>query len=180
MKEIILFACVFLSSLTVISAQKMTSIYTSLSDKKCKTLESAVDEGGWYLGLCPGVGGYKLKLSEGDLRQNITVVAPNKKDYSLEFGSNVTSAFNAVGEQAEWRVTGAGKKLKPSALIVRLNANENPEDYRVNVSYLLVIKITSDSVCITDIVAPTVANQNVRARQLANASAAKPCITPKS
>lgn len=179
MKKIFLLSAVLLLSVWSIAAQKMTSVYTSLSDKKCKTIESNPDEGGSYLGLCPGIGGYKLMLAEGDLRQNVTVVAPNKREYSLEFGSKVTSAFNAVGTTAEWRVSGAGKKVKPMALIVRLNANENPENPSVNSSYLIVAKITAGSACITDIVQPTVKNQNVVARGLADASANKPCVADR-
>jgi hypothetical protein len=179
MKKLFLLFAILLSSLTIVSAQKMTSVYTSLSDKKCKTIESNPDEGGSYLGLCPGIGGYKLMLAEGDLRQNVTIVAPNKREYSLEFGSKVTSAFNAVGTTAEWRVTGAGKKVKPMALIVRLNAQDNPDNYKLNSSYLIVAKITANSACITNIVEPKVKNQNVVARGLADSAANKPCIADR-
>ena len=168
----IIFAVVLLSSAT--NAQ-IKSVYTSLSDKVCKTIESNPNEGGSYEGLCPGIGGYKLRLYEGDLRQSINVVTPNKKDHPLDFGSNVTSAFSAVGEKAEWRVKGG----KPVALIVRLNSSGDPVNPDRNVSYLVVAKITGNSACITDIVLPTVKNQNARARELADASATKPCAAPR-
>ena len=65
-------------------------------------------------------------------------------------------------EKAEWRVKGAGKALKPFALIIRLNSSDDPANSQKNTSYLVVAKITGNSACITDIVAPTVKDQNVR------------------
>ena len=158
---------------------QIRSVYTSLSDKTCKTLRSNPNEGGDYQGRCPGVGGYKLDLFEGDLRQTIDIIAPNRKSYPLRFGEIVTFNFSAAGDKAEWRVKGAGKNLKPVALIVRLNASEDPEHSEKTTSYLIVSKINGSSACITDIVAPTVADQNARARELADASATKPCLAPK-
>lgn len=157
---------------TAISAQ--TSVYTDLDDKKCKTLESNPDEGGSYRGECRGVGGFKLEVLEGDLRQSINVIFPNKKKSELDFWSKVSSAFSAVGPKAEWRVKGKGKSAKPYALIVRYNANENPEKSEERTSYLVVAKITKDSACITDVIKPS-SDQNKLAQKAADASANKPC-----
>ena len=54
---------------------RIDSMYTSLADTACKTLESSEEGGGSYKGRCPGVAGYQLNLLEGDLRQSLTVDA---------------------------------------------------------------------------------------------------------
>ncbi len=153
--------------------KNIESVYTDLIDKKCKTIESNPDEGGWYRGECPGVADFKLELTEGDLRQNINIIAPNGKKFELDF-NRVSGAFSAVGEKAEWRVVKDGKNIKPFALIVRFNAAEDPESPEKETSYLVVSKITDNSACITDVVKQT-ANANEKARELADNSANKPC-----
>lgn len=152
------------------------SIYTDLASEKCKTLEANPDEGGSYHGECKGVGGFKLEVFEGDLRQTVDVVFPNGKKSELNLSSNVSSAFSAVGDKAEWRVTGKGKNAKPYALIIRYNANENPDKPEERTSYLVVSKIMKDSACITDIIRPT-PDQNKKAQKAADESANKPCYT---
>jgi hypothetical protein len=157
------------------ASQKIESIYTNLRTEKCRTIEQTDDEGGSYRGECAGAGGYKLEVLEGDLRQSINVVAPNRKKFELNLWTTVSGAFSSVGEKAEWRVTRSGKKITPSALIVRYNASENPEKTELTTSYLVVVKITKNAACVTDVVNPTVKNQNARARQLADNAAGKPC-----
>ena len=174
MKNIFLIIGLLLISAAGAFAQTK-SVYTSLSDKNCKTIVSNPDEGGDYRGLCPGTNGYKLELLEGDLRQSINVIAPNKKKYELNLWSVVSAQFSAVGEKAEWRVSGAGKNAKPAALIIRFNASENPENASITTSYLVVVKITKNSACVTNIVKPS-ANANVEARKSADSAADQPCL----
>lgn len=150
------------------SSSPNKSTYTSLETAKCKTTESNDEEGGSYIGECPGVGGFKLELTEGDLRQTINVIAPNKKKFELDF-SRVSGAFSTVGEKAEWRL----KDDKPFALIVRFNASD-AEDSTKNTSYLIVSKISESSACITDVVKPG-AGQNEEAQKLADAASTKSC-----
>lgn len=153
---------------------KIQSVYTNLDPKSCKTLEQSDEYTGWYRGECKGVGGYKLHVTEGDIRQSIDVIAPNKNKYELDFIGHVSGGFSSVGAKAEWRVSGAGKSQTPIALIVRYNASENPEDSSVITSYLVVSKITKTQICITNVVKPG-AKQNEEARKLADAAADKPC-----
>lgn len=162
-----------------VSAQnsKIQSVYTNLNTKDCKTLEQSVEGAGSYRGECPGIGGYKLQVTEGDIRQSINVVAPNKKRFELDLIGNVSTGFSSVGEKAEWRVTRKGKTVTPMALIVRYNVSENPEDSSKTTSYLIVAKITKTENCVTDVIKPD-ANANENARKLADASAAKPCKVP--
>jgi hypothetical protein len=154
--------------------KKIESIYTSTLVKDCKTIEQDNEGAGYYRGECPGVGGYKIELIEGDIRQTINMIAPNGTSSELNFWSTVSGGFSAVGEKAEWRITRNGKKVTPFALIIRYNA-QNPETEK-NDSFLVVVKITGNSACVTEIIKPT-ANQNVKAREAADNSANKPCVT---
>jgi hypothetical protein len=164
----------FISAITFFAAAhstaQVTSIYTDLDASKCKTLELDEEGAGRYRGECKGVGGYKLHVTEGDLRQSIDVVAPGGKKTQLGFW-NVSSAFSSVGSKAEWRV----RRGVPFALIVRFNVSEDPEDAHKITSLLVVSRIKRNGSCITDVVRPQ-ADQNVIARRLADASASKPCM----
>ena len=169
-KQTLLFFFV-LFAFTVIQAQPRQSVYTSLEEKRCRTLKSNNAEGGEYLGRCPGTAGYVLLVSEGDLRQNLTVVTPKKTEHSLDLWTVVSSAFSSLGPRAEWRMN----KSRPVALIIRYNASENSEKPDKTTSYLVVAKITSSEICITDKISPS-PNANELARQLADVSASKPCL----
>lgn len=168
---IILFA---LAGAGFANAQSNESVYTSLSTKACRTIKSTSAEGGSYVGICPGVGGYKLQSEEGDLRQNIQVITPSGQKHSLELWSVVGSSFSALGEKAEWRVKRQGTKVTPIALIVRYNVAD-PEGVGKGTSWLAVAKITDANTCVTEKIAPG-ANQNIAARNAADTSAMKPCI----
>jgi hypothetical protein len=158
----------------VSSEAQFTSVYTPLDDKKCKTLDLTDDEGGSYKGECKGAGGYKLQVIEGDLRQTVTIVDPKGKEHPLQFW-NLTGAFSAVGENAEWRMKGK----KPIALIVRLNVSDNVEDASKTKGYLVVAKITPSETCVTHFLAPT-RSHNFEARKAADGSATRPCLKPAS
>lgn len=166
----------FCGGLVSAQTKKAESVYTNLNDKFCKTLEQSDEGAGWYRGECPGVGGYKLQVTEGDIRQSIDVVMPGKKRFELDLPLNVSPAFSSVGEKAEWRVTRKGKSIAPYALIVRYNASENSEKPEQNTSYLVVVKITKNLACVTDVVTPS-AKANEQARELADGSPNKPCIS---
>ena len=158
-------------------AQSNTSVYTNLTGRQCKTLKADSSGAGSYEGQCPGVAGYKLLVQEGDLRQNIVVITPAGKKQSLELWNVVGSSFSSLGNKAEWRMKGAGRKAVPVALIVRYNV-ANPEDSTRNTSWLAIVRISNDAtqICVTESIAPG-ADQNAKARQAADDSASKPCKT---
>lgn len=146
-----------------------TSVYTNLDGKGCKTLESNPNEGGSFLGECKGVAGYKLQPLEGDLRQSINVIDPKGKKTELNFW-NISGGFSSLGEQAEWRMKGK----TPVAFIVRFNVSENPEDSSKTTSYLVVVKISKESVCVTHALKPT-RSHNFEARRAADKADTAPC-----
>ncbi len=169
MKTVISLA-IFIFVLAGLSTAQNKSVYTSTTTKACRTISSNPDEGGSYEGECPGVGGYKLRLIEGDIRQTINVIAPNKKKFELELWG-FYGGFSFVGEKAEWRTKGG----VPVAMIIRYNVAKGDES-STNTSYLIVSKISKTSSCVTDIVLP-VARQNEVARKLADVASTKPCKT---
>jgi hypothetical protein len=162
---IVLFAVV----LSVNAAAQNTSVYTDLTGKKCKTLQSNPNEGGSFLGECPGVAGYKLQVLEGDLRQSINVIGPKRKKTELNLW-NISGGFSSLGPTAEWRMNGK----TPVALIVRFIVSENPEDSSKTTSYLVVVKITKAAICVTDALKPT-RSHNFEARRAADKAATRSC-----
>ena len=159
----------FALTLTV-SASPVTSLYSSLSG--CKLVKTGRD---WSVQACRGVGGYNLQLEYDDSRESITVFTPDRTAHPLNLWQVVSSGFSSVGQKAEWRVTTQNGRQVPLALIVRFNASENPEDSSKPTSYLVVVKITPQKICVVDKIAPS-ASANTEARRSADASADKPCM----
>lgn len=165
----LLFTALFISMFFFTNAAAQnTSIYTSVKTQTCRTIRSTDKEAGSYEGECKGVGGYKLRLIEGDLRQTIDVVTPAGKKFELSFWT-LYGGFSSIGDKVEWRT----KKGVPVALIARYNV-ANAEDSTKQTSYLLVAKLSKASACVTDVVEPG-ADQNASARKLADTAARKPC-----
>ena len=152
-------------------AQTNRSVYTPLGDKQCRTIKSheAGDDG--FEARCRGTAGYTLLLSEGDLRQNITVITPKGTKHSLDLWSVVSGGFSSLGPKAEWRMM----KSVPVALILRYNASEDPDKPDKRTSYLAVTKITPTEICVTEKILPgPTANED--ARRAADASSTKSCL----
>ncbi len=161
-----LIICMF--ALAGFASAQNKSVYTVTKTSACRTIHSNPNEAGSYEGECPGIGGYKIRLLEGDIRQTINIITPSKKKFELDFWGYY-GGFSTVGEKIEWRTKGG----VPVALIARFNV-ANAEDSTKNTSYLMVSKIGKTKSCVTDIVLPR-ANQNEKARELADAASSKPC-----
>jgi hypothetical protein len=156
------------------AAQSPQSVYTDISAKACKTIR--VDkESGASVQRCTGVGGYNLLVADDDSRMSITVVAPDGKKADLNYWSVITTAFSSLGSRAEWRVVKKNGKPVPLALIVRVNATEDPDNPNKVTPYLAVSKITSQAICVTDKINPG-ATQNVDARRAADSAASRACL----
>ena len=157
------------------AAQANRSVYTPIGDKQCRTLKSAEAGDDGFEARCRGTAGYSLILSEGDLRQNITVITPKGAEHSLELWSVVSGGFSSVGPKVEWRLATRNGKAVPVALIIRYNANEDPEAPNKLMSYLAVAKITATEICVTEKIMPG-AKANEDARRAADAASTKPCL----
>ena len=164
-----------LACATPAAAQSNRSVYTGLGDKQCRKIKSAEAGDDGYEGRCRGTAGYSLILSEGDLRQNITVITPKGAQHSLDLWNVVSGGFSSVGPKAEWRVASQKGKPVPVALIIRYNASEDPESPNKLTSYLAVAKITPTEICVTDKISPG-AKANEDARRAADAASTKPCL----
>src|SRR6185503_10661364 len=108
--KLLLCLIAILSCAATAAAQTNRSVYTPLGDKDCRKIKSAEAGDDGYEGRCPGTAGYSLLLSEGDLRQNITVITPKGAQHSLDLWSVVSGGFSSVGPKAEWRVTTQKRK----------------------------------------------------------------------
>lgn len=137
--------------------------YTSLDPSACRLIEQNAAEAGYSRDACAGVGGYRIEVVEGDLRQDVTVIAPDGRRSELQLSSIVAKgAFNALGKTAEWR----GPADKPAALIVRLNVSPGVEPARPDVSNLVVARLAAPA-CVVAVVPPG-PDQNAAARRIAD------------
>lgn len=169
-------ASILLLMVVTAVAQTNSSVYTPLAPKQCRTVKSVDPMTNDYEGLCRGVNGYTLIVTEGDLRQNVTVVTPKGvSKHSLDLWDVISGGFSTVGPKAEWRMAKKDGKLTPVALIIRYNANDDPDSPNKQSSYLAVTKITPTEICVTDKIMPG-AKANEEARKAADAAANKPCL----
>jgi hypothetical protein len=153
---------------------EIRSVYTELDSERCRVTMTDEEAGG-SSSRCPGTAGYALNVHDGDARMSIDVVTPDGREHPLNYWSVISNGFSALGPRAEWRMRGE----RPIALIVRVNASEDPEDSSRITSYLAVAKITAAGICVTDRIAPA-ADANEAARRAADASASRPCRTDVS
>lgn len=147
--------------------------YTSLRGANCKTLELD-DELGSTETRCAGVPPYTLVVTDSDARQHLAVIEGEGSPKSLEFASRVSAGFSELGDTVEWWPQG---DAAPTALIVRFNAYEHPEQPDRTTPYLVVSKLGA-SPCVTEVIAPA-ANQNQAAREAAARAASAACSGPR-
>ena len=98
--------------------------YTRLAD--CETVREETGEGQYLEQECPGLGGYGVISTVGNLRANLQLTPPGGTPTSLDLSQIGGGGFSALGETLEWRGP-AGKPLAPNSLIMRYNVVENPE-----------------------------------------------------
>ena len=139
--------------------------YTSLAD--CTLIRSAPEEAGFFEHECPGEGGYRLRKTESDLRENIAVLVPGGGEYSLGLPALANGAFSSVSDTVEWRGEADRGSFAPRALIVRQSVMEDPDPAVPEVSYLVVTKLGAEP-CVMARIQPG-PDQNERAREAADA-----------
>ena len=152
--------------------------YTSLSDKVCTTIsrDQEIDSISFR---CPGIGGYGLELSEGDLRQNLVVITPSRQRHDLNLASTLRHhGFSNVGKTAEWWTkTVRGRKVLV-AIIFRYEAAENPDNGTIRRSYLVVASIRANASCTIAKIDPG-PKQNQLARALVAGATGAQCVPPE-
>jgi hypothetical protein len=135
--------------------------YTSLAD--CTLIRSAPEEAGFFEHECPGEGGYRLRKTESDLRENIVLLVPGGGEYNLGLPALANGAFSSVGDSVEWRGETDRGSFAPHALIVRQSVMEDPDPAVPEVSYLVVTKLGARP-CVVARIQPG-PDQNERARR---------------
>ncbi len=145
------------------------SRYTQL--KQCKLVESGKDED-WSDSSCQGPGGYSLILAYGDARDDLQVIRPGQKPAELGLPYLAGGGFNTLGDTVEWRGTGAGAAFRPTALIVRNSAVQDPERPEHATALLAVIDLAR--ACVIAQIKPG-PGQNQQARAVAD-GAQQPCL----
>lgn len=169
MKRFLVIAVLTVPAGAATAAALPTSQYTRID--KCRTVELNEEEGGWSVQLCPGLAGYRLRVTEGDLRQNVVVLLPRGGERSLALSEATQSGgFSSLGSTVEWRGRGAGRGFRPAALILRYSVVEDAEHPERPTSYLLTVSLANRRPCVTAKVAPG-PNQNERARRIADGPA---------
>jgi hypothetical protein len=158
------------SAMATDSTDTIHSVYTSLGEAECRLVEKD-EETGATSSRCPGTAGYALLVHDYDARMTGDVITPDGRTHRLRYSGVITSAFSSLGRSAEWRM----RSSQPIALIVRVNAFEDPQVPDRATSYLAVARITAREACVTDRIAPA-ANANEAARQAADRSASRPCM----
>jgi hypothetical protein len=138
--------------------------YTRLDN--CRLLRSAPDEAGFFEHECAGEGGWKLRNTEADLREDLTLVAPGGGEHDLSLVALAQGAFSSLGDTVEWRGTVTDGRFVPHALIVRQQVQEDPDPDVAEKSYLVAVRLAPRP-CVVARVAPG-AGQNARARAVAD------------
>lgn len=152
------------------NATGFDSSYSSIELRHCKLLES--DSMG-SVQSCPAFRGITVKVIEGDLRQTINLTRKNK-EYPLNLWHKISPVFSLLGTKIEWRHT-KGKPEDIKGIIVRFNASEGMHESAKITSYLAVIKISANNICVIGKVAPQ-ARQNQKARDMLDGSNNMPCF----
>ena len=157
----------------ILEKMEAASRFTSVKAQDCRTLEYTAEEAGFWRRACPGEGGYKVETTEGDLRQNMIVIAPDGKRTSLDLIRLIGSGFSEIGETLEWR-GGAATPFRPRTLTLRYKVFEDPGQPSRATSYLAVAKLDGTP-CIVAKIRPGAA-QSAEARRVADAQALPDCL----
>jgi len=107
------------------NAQTFSSSYTSTAPKDCRTVGKPSDLDGSTTQVCPGKSGLVVLISEGDLRETVSV-GRNRDAAAKEPAAEAWFApFNSTDHTVEWRAVDD----KPFAIIQRwLIADINAPD----------------------------------------------------
>jgi hypothetical protein len=93
-------------------AQNFGSSYTSTAAKACRFTKAGRDEG---TSVCPGKSGLVVLVTEGDLRQTVSVGRSRKAAEDEPAARTSFGPFNSTTETIEWRALDG----KPFAIIQR-------------------------------------------------------------
>jgi hypothetical protein len=138
------------------AAGNRTSHFTSLADHDCKRLATDAETGDWTA-RCPGLDGVAIKVSSGDLRDDLHLGGK-----ALGIPPLVAKgAFVALGKTLEWR-----GRAGEDADVVVVRALVAKADGSNGAGHLVVAKL-APTPCIVAVIDPG-PDQNNRARAVAD------------
>lgn len=120
-------AALFCGSSGLISganAQTFSSSYTSTAPKDCRVTSANTGVDNSTIRVCPGKAGLVVLISEGDLRETVSI-GRNRIAASREPAAQVWfGPFNSTTNTVEWRATDG----KPFAIIQRWHIADNSDE----------------------------------------------------
>jgi hypothetical protein len=145
------------------------SNFTRLDDKVCKTTNYDRETGDWS-GACPGVGGYTLEWSIGDLRDDLEIIR-GKHRTQIGIPQIVSNgAFDSIGTTLEWR---GPVDRQPDVLLARVHVARS--DGTSDSGRLAIVRL-GEKPCIVAVVPPQ-SSQSDKARAIADGKLAT-CLAP--
>ncbi|MHC2333374.1 hypothetical protein [Bradyrhizobium sp. USDA 4454] len=150
-------------------AETISSSYTSTAPRACRMIGKPNQEDGSTTRVCPGKSGLVVLISEGDLREVVSV-GRNREAAAREPAAQAWfGPFSSTGDTVEWRAAGR----KPFAIIQRWQIADNSEQDKrggpVSRAMLAVTRLPPGDVChvaYVDVAANL--NANELARQAAD------------
>ena len=143
------------------------AIYTSIDRKDCLTIDTS-EWGGefedYYSAECPGVGGYRVFISGGDLRYNLSLGYQGQ----LIEGYRLLQFHNMGAAKIEWRYARRKDTAQVAykALIYRLSYPQMDSEKARELSMLVVMRLQGKKSCVIGIIEQQ-KDMNQKARALA-------------
>jgi hypothetical protein len=147
------------------------SIYTSTAEKDCRIVEAGTADDGGGTRVCRGPSGLVVVVSEGDLRETVSVGRNRKAAANEPAAQERFGPFNSTTPTIEWRLP--GKDKPPYALIQRwhlADIEDEGKDGRPIAKQLLVVtRLSPGPVCrVAYVDVKANANANDLAREAAD------------
>lgn len=150
-KMTLLLACAGIGSIGAASGQtaQNISITTSTAEKNCRVVGAGAADDGGGTRVCKGPAGLVAVVSEGDLRETVTVGRNRKAAASEPAAQERFGPFNSTTPTIEWRLP--GKDKAPFAMIQRwhiADIDDEDKDGRPIAKQLLVVtRLSPGPVC---------------------------------
>lgn len=144
-------ACACMGAIGTASGQtaQNISITTSTAEKDCRIVEAGNADDGGGTRVCRGPSGLVAVVSEGDLRETVSVGRSRKAAASEPAAQERFGPFNSTMPTIEWRMPGRDKP--PFAMIQRwhlADIEDEGKDGRPIAKQLLVVtRLTPGPVC---------------------------------
>jgi hypothetical protein len=116
-------ACALLAPISPANAQTFSSSYTSTAPKDCRMIGKPSELDGSTTQVCPGKAGLVVLVSEGDLRETVSVGRDRAAAAKEPAAQSWFGPFNSTTNTVEWRAVDG----KPFAIIQRWHIADNSD-----------------------------------------------------